>query len=131
MAPEMLWEDREWTEGEAVPESDLQAGTGLISHASPLGPPLLSRPHIASNSPSYLAPGWSISSREAPMGPPGSGPGRKGDVRRHGRFYSLQSREQPKKPQGASRALPEGLGVGQSRMVSSEPGENQKLKIHV
>ena len=48
VAPEMLWEDREWTEGEgeAVPESDLQAGTGLISHASPPGPPLLSRPHI-------------------------------------------------------------------------------------
>lgn len=46
VAPEMLWEDREWTEGEAVPEADLQAGTGLVSHAAPPGPPLLSRPHI-------------------------------------------------------------------------------------
>lgn len=44
------------------------------------------------------------------MGPSGSRTGWKGDGRRHGRFYSLQSREQPKKPQGASRVLPEGLG---------------------
>ena len=42
VAPEMLWEDWEWTEGGAVPESDLQAGTGLISHAAPPRPRLLS-----------------------------------------------------------------------------------------
>ena len=42
VAPEMLWEDQEWTEGGAVPESDLQADSGLISHAAPPGPRLLS-----------------------------------------------------------------------------------------
>ena len=36
------------------------------------------------------------------MGPSGSGTGKKGDARRRGRFYSLQSKEQPRKPQGAS-----------------------------
>lgn len=75
------------------------------------------------------------------MGLSGSGTGRKGDARRHGRFYSLQRREQPRKPEGglsvgetlsSLSVCCQGAGrVGQSCRVSSEPGENQKLKIHV
>lgn len=47
----MLWEDREWTEGKAVPESDLQAGTGLISHVALQASSALLTPHPAHRGP--------------------------------------------------------------------------------